>query len=170
MGKTVKVAGKAIWSKLHEDNRDMGPSDGSDLGNKLDASQGQYTLDLLLDFDTKAKMIKDGIPDKGLMGNLFKQYKQDIDYDWAGADYYVCKSPHFNPRFTNRDTGEVGVLIGEPLIYDADGVLYEERPYIVPNSDVIVKFDVWDKKIVQMLAIQVVNMAEPISSGEEGGF
>jgi len=74
MGKKVYVECPVNWAKLREEDRDMGKNmqEGSDARNKIDEVQGRYTVQLMLDKDTKKKMVSDGVPNKGMQAQLFK--------------------------------------------------------------------------------------------------
>ena len=57
MGKTVVVECEIEWAKLREEDRDMGPNDGSDFAANIQAKQGIYVANLMLTEETKKKMI-----------------------------------------------------------------------------------------------------------------
>jgi hypothetical protein len=148
MGKKVYVECELEWTKLREEDRDMGPRDGSDMANNFDAKQGIYVVNCVIDEAAKNKMVADGIPDKGLQAQLFKISKE-------GKSFYKATRPHFNPKFKNQDTGEQGVVMGAPVMlkmvegeylpwdWDTDGLVGN-------GSKATVKFDVWDGKITTM--------------------
>ena len=148
MGKKVYVECELEWTKLREEDRDMGPRDGSDMANNFDAKQGIYVVNCVIDEAAKNKMVADGIPDKGLQAQLFKTSKE-------GKSFYKATRPHFNPKFKNQDTGEQGVVMGAPVMlkmvegeylpwdWDTDGLVGN-------GSKATVKFDVWDGKITTM--------------------
>ena len=155
MGKTVVVECELEWAKLREDDRDMGPRDGSDMAINMEAKQGIYVVNLMLTEESKAKMIADGVPNKGLQAQLFKQSKE-------GRLYYKATRPHFNPKFRNMETNEQGVTIGEPAMFKQvgeDHVPWDwEVDGLVGNgSKAIVKLDVWDGKITQLEKVSVTN-------------
>lgn len=184
MGKKVYFPAKARWAKLRPADRDIGKNlpEGSDTRLKIEAEQGHYLLNAYIDRDTKKAMIDLGIPNKGMVGQLFKE-------DDTGELWYKCKRPHFNPRLKNRDTGEMGVVNGAPVVYktshggvtvvnnkpifqEEDATLiewdWEEDGLIGNDSDIIVKLDVWDGKIVTFEGIIVVNHVKYEAQG--GGF
>ena len=155
MGKTVQVECEVEWAKLREEDRDMGPNDGSDMANTFNMKQGVYVLNLMLTDESKAKMIKDGVPNTGLQAQLFKTNKE-------GQMYYKATRPHFNPKFVNQETGEQGVLVGPPAMFKRSGEDYvawdwEEDGLIGNGSKVIVKLDVWDGKITTLEKVAVVD-------------
>ena len=53
MGKTVQVECEVEWAKLREEDRDMGPKDGSDMANTFKIKQGVYVLNLMLTDESK---------------------------------------------------------------------------------------------------------------------
>lgn len=155
MGKTVVVECEIEWAKLREEDRDMGPNDGSDMAINMEAKQGVYVANLMLTEDTKKKMISDGVPNKGLQAQLFKTDKE-------GRMYYKATRPHFNPKFRNQETGEQGVAIGAPAMFKKVGENHvpwdwETDGLIGNGSKVIAKLDVWDGKITQLEKISVVD-------------
>ena len=155
MGKKVYVECELEWTKLREEDRDMGPRDGSDMANNFDAKQGIYVVNCVIDEATKDKMVADGIPNKGLQAQLFKTSKE-------GKDFYKATRPHFNPKFRNMETSEQGVTIGEPAMFKQvgeDHVPWDwEVDGLVGNgSKAIVKLDVWDGKITQLEKVSVTN-------------
>jgi len=155
MGKTVVVECEVEWAKLREEDRDMGPNDGSDMAINMDAKQGVYVINLMLTEDIKKRMIADGVPNKGLQAQLFKTDKE-------GRMYYKATRPHFNPKFRNQETGEQGVVIGAPAMFKKVGENHvpwnwETDGLIGNGSKVIAKLDVWDGKITQLEKISVVD-------------
>ena len=168
MGKKVYVECELEWTKLREEDRDMGPRDGSDMANNFDAKQGVYVVNCVIDDATKNKMVADGIPNKGLQAQLFKTSKE-------GKAFYKATRPHFNPKFKNQETGEQGVVTGAPAVlkmvdgeyinwdWDADGLIGN-------GSKATVKFDVWDGKITTMEKVLVTDHLKYEANNEEGGF
>tara|TARA_R110000737_G_scaffold43537_1_gene63977 strand:+ start:206 stop:712 length:507 start_codon:yes stop_codon:yes gene_type:complete len=168
MGKKVYVECELEWTKLREEDRDMGPQDGSDMANNFDAKQGVYVVNCVIDDEAKNKMVADGIPNKGLQAQLFKTSKE-------GKAFYKATRPHFNPKFKNQETGEQGVVTGAPKIlkmvdgeyvdwsWDADGLIGN-------GSKATVKFDVWDGKITTMEKVLVTDHLKYEAKSEEGGF
>ena len=49
MGKKVYVECELEWTKLREEDRDMGPNDGSDMANNFNAKQGIYVVNCIID-------------------------------------------------------------------------------------------------------------------------
>ena len=143
------------WAKLREEDRDMGPEDGSDMAKNFEDKQGVYVVNCYIDEGTRVKMIKDGIPDKGLQAQLFKTDKE-------GRVYYKATSPHFNPKFVDQETGEQGVIIGPPEVFDGEGDAltpwdWKSKGLIGNGTKAIVKFSVWDGKITTLQAIKVTD-------------
>lgn len=165
MGKTVVVECEVEWAKLRPEDRDMGPNDGSDMANNFSLKQGIYVVNLMLDEDSKAKMISDGVPNKGLQAQLFKT-KTD------GQMYYKATRPHFNPKFKNQETGEQGVEMGPPAMFKKVDKSYvpwdwDQDGLIGNNSKVIVKLDVWDGKITTLEKVAVIDHVVYESTGED---
>ena len=168
MGKKVYVECELEWTKLREEDRDMGPRDGSDMANNFDAKQGIYVVNCVIDEATKSKMVADGIPNKGLQAQLFKTSKE-------GKDFYKATRPHFNPKFRNQETGEQGVVTGAPAVLKmVDGEYtnwdWEEDGLIGNGSKATVKFDVWDGKITTMEKVLVTDHLKYEADNDEGGF
>lgn len=168
MGKKVYVECELEWTKLREEDRDMGPRDGSDMANNFDAKQGIYVVNCVIDEATKGKMVADGIPNKGLQAQLFKTSKE-------GKDFYKATRPHFNPKFRNQETGEQGVVTGAPAVLKmVDGEYinwdWEADGLIGNGSKATVKFDVWDGKITTMEKVLVTEHLKYEANNDEGGF
>ena len=168
MGKKVYVECELEWTKLREEDRDMGPRDGSDMANNFDAKQGIYVVNCVIDEATKSKMVADGIPNKGLQAQLFKTSKE-------GKAFYKATRPHFNPKFRNPDTGEQGVVTGAPAVLKmVDGEYinwdWEADGLIGNGSKATVKFDVWDGKITTMEKVLVTDHLKYEADNDEGGF
>jgi|TARA_B110000459_G_C16563311_1_gene472655 hypothetical protein len=168
MGKKVYVECELEWTKLREEDRDMGPRDGSDMANNFDAKQGIYVVNCVIDEATKSKMVADGIPNKGLQAQLFKTSKE-------GKDFYKATRPHFNPKFRNQETGEQGVVTGAPAVLKmVDGEYinwdWEADGLIGNGSKATVKFDVWDGKITTMEKVLVTEHLKYEANNDEGGF
>jgi len=168
MSKTryVYVDGKAFYAKLKPENRDTGANlpEGSDQRNKIEEVQGYYVMNLQVTPEAKKKAIADGIPNKGMTGQLWKE-------DEEGNPYYKAKRAHFNPKFTDRETGEQGVVMGPPdvlLVQDGKNVPFDGL--IGNESDVTVKFSVWDEKKVEMLAVRINDLVEYESEGVKEDF
>jgi hypothetical protein len=157
MGKKVFVKCTLNWARLMESNRDMGPKDGSDVAEKIDSVQGFYTADCIIDEDTKEKMIKDGIPNKGLQAQLFKKNAD-------GDMFYKAKRGHFNPKFRDEN-GNPGVVMGPPKVLKKTDNGYEawdwETDGLIGNgTEAEVKFDVWDGKITTLEAVCVTKLVQ----------
>jgi hypothetical protein len=168
MGKKVYVECELEWTKLREEDRDMGPRDGSDMANNFDAKQGIYVVNCVIDEATKSKMVADGIPNKGLQAQLFKTSKE-------GKAFYKATRPHFNPKFRNQETGEQGVVTGAPAVLKmVDGEYinwdWEADGLIGNGSKATVKFDVWDGKITTMEKVLVTDHLKYEADNDEGGF
>ena len=155
-----------MWAKMTEDERDMGPQDGSDVAMKIEAKKGQYTVNLMLTPEKKAEMITAGIPSKGLVGQNYKT-------DKSGKDYYYAKAPHFNPLFKDTATGAQGVLVGPPKIWQTvDG---EVVPWVISehgnlgNGTVVTaKFSVYKQSIVQLVGLMIEGHVAYEASGDDG--
>jgi hypothetical protein len=156
----VDFEGTVKFAKVFESDRDMAENlqDG-DQKNKIVAEQGHYVLTVNITPETKAKMIADGVPDKGMVGQLFKQ-------DDQGNLSYKCKRPHFNPRL-NKGEGEV---MGAPVVMDAASDLWDESVVIGKDSKLKIRLDVWDDKIVTLQAVRVLELQEytPDTTGLAG--
>ena len=155
MGKTVVVECEIEYAKLREEDRDFGPHDGSDMAISMEAKQGVYVVNLMLTEDSKAKLIKDGVPNKGLQAQLFKTNKE-------GRMFYKATRPHFNPKFKNQETGEQVVTVGPPALFkkvDEDYAPWDWEKYglIGNGTKAIVKLDVWDGKITTLEKVAVVD-------------
>ena len=146
----VDFEGTAKFAKVFEHNRDMGENlmDG-DQKDKILAEQGHYILTVGITPETKKQMIADGVPNKGMVGQLFKE-------DDEGNLSYKCKRPHFNPRL-NRGEGEV---MGAPVVMDAENNEWDEEVLIGRDSKLKVRVDVWDGKIVTLHAVKVQELVE----------
>jgi|TARA_R110002072_G_scaffold247710_1_gene406895 hypothetical protein len=157
MGKKVYVECSVNWAKLQESDRDMGKNmpEGSDARAKIEEVQGRYTVQLMLDEDSKKKMVEDGVPNKGMQAQLFKE-------DQDGNEYFSARKGHFNPKFKDEVTGEYGVTMGPPRVRktNEDGVIvpwdFNEDGLIGNGSRVIALLDVWDGKLTTLEAIKVV--------------
>jgi hypothetical protein len=167
----VYVEGTTQFAKVFEGQQDLGTNyaEGSEERNNLEAVQGKYVMNIFMDKETKAKAIADGIPNKGMVKQLWKE-------DDEGNIYYKCTRKHFNPKFTDRDTGEQGVVMGPPKIVmqtedggirawdkDTDGAIGN-------GSTVVVKFNVWQDKICEMEAVKVVEHVKYEPETNEGDF
>ena len=170
MGKKVYVECELEWTKLQEEDRDMGSNlmEGSDQRNNIEAKQGLYIVNCVIDEAAKSKMIADGIPNKGLQAQLFKTNKD-------GKDFYKATRPHFNPKFFNKETGEQGVVMGEPAVLKlVDGEYinwdWDDDGLIGNGSKATVKFDVWDGKITTMEKVLITEHLKYEANNDEGGF
>jgi hypothetical protein len=168
---TVYIEGTAQYARVFEGDQDLGKNlpEGSDQRVKLESIQGQYVMNLYVTKDAKKKALADGIPNKGMVGQLWKE-------DQEGEIFYKCTRKHFNPKFTDKTTGEQGVVMGPPQVVKdtPEGVKPWDKAtdgVIGNGSKVVVKFNVWEDKICEMQAIKVVELVpyEPASSNE-GGF
>ena len=168
MGKKVYVECELEWTKLREEDRDMGPRDGSDMANNFDAKQGIYVVNCVVNEDAKNKMVADGIPNKGLQAQLFKTSKE-------GKGFYKATRPHVNPKFVDKETGQQGVVMGPPKVLkmiDGDYIEWDwEADGLIGNgSKATVKFDVWDGKITTMEKVLVTDHLKFEANNDEGGF
>lgn len=171
MGKKVYVECELEWAnKLQEEYRDMGSNlmEGSDQRNNIEAKQGLYIVNCVIDEATKSKMIAEGIPNKGLQAQLFKTNKE-------GKDFYKATRPHFNPKFINKETGEQGVVMGAPeVIKKVDGEYvnwdWDQDGRLGDGTKATVKFDVWDGKITTMEKVLITEHLIYEANNDEGGF
>jgi len=149
----VDFTGTAMFSKVFERNRDMGDNlqDG-DQKDKITAEQGHYVMNVKITPEVKKQMIADGVPNKGMVGQLFKE-------DDQGNAFYKCKRPHFNPRL-NKGEGDV---MGAPMVMDENNDSWDTEVNIGNGSEVKVRLDVWDGKIVTLHAVKVLNLEEYVS-------
>jgi hypothetical protein len=166
----VYVTGIAQYAKVFEGQQDLGANlpEGADQRNKLEAVKGQFVMNLLMNRADKKKAIADGIPDKGMTGMLWKE-------DAEGEVFYKCTRKNFNPKFTDKETGEAGVLMGPPKILMADGDGHRDWDLatdgtIGNGSEVIVKFNVWQDKICEMDTIKVLTHVKYEPETQSGGF
>jgi hypothetical protein len=167
----IKIEGVPLeWPKLLESNRDMGPEDGSETGDKITLKQGQYVVDVMLSDEKYQEMVDAGIPTKGLIGNNYKQRD-------TGEKYYKAKRGHFNPNFTDQETGERGVVVGPPDIFKFDESTGEVVPWdwavdgMIGNGTIAtVKFNVYNKKIVELVGILVTDLVPFESTANDGGW
>jgi len=161
----VDFEGTVSYAKVFEQNRDMGTNlpEGSDARNKIEAEQGHYVANVFITKETKKAMIAAGVPNKGMVGQLFKE-------DDDGNLFYKCKRPHFNPRLK---VAEGGMVMGAPkVVYTNDEGEnavwdFETDGFIGNESLVKVRLDVWEGKIVTLHAIKVLELVE--FEGSEGG-
>ena len=149
----VDFIGTAMFSKVFERNRDMGDNlqDG-DQKDKITAEQGHYVMNVKITPEVKEQMIADGVPNKGMVGQLFKE-------DDQGNAFYKCKRPHFNPRL-NKGEGDV---MGAPTVMDENNDSWDTEVNIGNGSEVKVRLDVWDGKIVTLHAVKVLNLEEYVA-------
>jgi len=167
---TVYMHGKARYAKVFEHNRDMGENlQPGDQKDKIELTQGQYIVDLVVTPEEKVKAISNGIPDKGMIG---MRWKTNND----GEAFYKASRKHFNPNMTDRDTGEKGVIQGPPQIMkkvDGENVKwdFDEDGFIGNDSEVVLKMNVWQDKIVDLQAILVLDHVEFVpDGGNDDGF
>lgn len=168
MGKKVYVECELEWTKLRPEDRDMGPRDGSDMAKNMEAKDGVYVVNCLINEEQKKKMVADGIPNKGLQAQLFKTNKE-------GRGFYKATRPHVNPKFRNKDTGEMGVVTGPPeMLKQVDGEYIKwdwDTDGLVGNgSKATVKFDVWDGKITTMEKVLINELVTYEANGEGDAF
>ena len=167
MGKKVYVECQLEWTRLREDNRDMGPEDGSDLSRKIESKQGQYIVDCLISDEEEKTMLEQGVPNKGLHAGNWKTNKE-------GNRLYKAKRGHFNPMFKDKDTGEMGVVTGPPKVFKlVDGEYlpwdWETDGLIGNGSKATVKLDVYKDRVVTMEKV-CINELVVYEAEEEGGF
>lgn len=166
----VYMEGTAKYARIFEGQEDVGANleVGSDQRNKIEAVKGQFIMNLMMSKEDKKKAIADGIPDKGMVGQYWKE-------DQDGNIFYKCVRKNFNPKFTDKETGEPGVLMGPPMVVKMvdDAVVpwdHEDDGSIGDGSAVVVKMNVWDGKISELLAVKVVEHVEYVPETQEGDF
>lgn len=183
-GKTkwLYAEGKAQWAKIKEDQRDFGENlpAGSDQRIKLENVQGMYSMNLLLTEDQQDAMEDSGFPVSGMAGQLFKKDRE------TKQRFYKSTRQHFNPAFVNENSDGI---MGPPEVFlmtagscevkggrfsvseDFDMVPFDGP--IGNESDVVVKYSVWDMKKVTMERILITNLVEfetDSGSANHGGF
>lgn len=166
MAKTnyVTFKGKARYAKVFEGQQDLGTNlPEGDQKAKFESVKGYYTLDVEIDKETKKKMIADGIPGKGMAGQLFKE----VTDKETGEDILIYRTRRevFNPKFVDKNTGETGVFRGPPSVVGIEGGATfpwnrEEHGDIGNGSDIAVKVSVWNDSKVTLEAIRVDNLVE----------
>ena len=165
--KYVYLTGKAQYARLREDNRDMGANlpEGSDQRNKIEAEDCHYIMNLLVTPEAKKQAIADGVPNRGMMAQLWKE-------DAEGNPYYKCKRVHKNNKLKDRETGEFGVIFGPPkvLIVNAEGKNEPFNDDIGNDSVTTVKLSVYDDKIVTMEAVRVDELIEWVRDEDDNRF
>ena len=150
----VDFEGTAKFARVFEHNRDMGDNlDDGDQKTKIQNEQGHYVLNVYITPETKKKMIADGVPNKGMVGQLFKE-------DNEGNLFYKAKRPHFNPRIQG------GKEMGPPVVMDADSVEWDDQVLIGNGSKLKVRLDVWDGKISTLHAVKVLELTEYVPDSE----
>ena len=165
----VYMEGTAQYARIFEGQQDMGSNlpEGSDQRVKLESVKGHFVMNLFMTEEAKKKAIADGIPTKGMVGQYWKEDKE-------GNIFYKCVRKNFNPKFTDKETGEPGVLMGPPTVVKQtdDGIEpwdYEVDGNVGNDSKVVVKMNVWDDKISEMLAVKVVEHV-PFVPESQGDF
>jgi len=165
----IYMEGTAQYARIFEGQQDMGSNlpEGSKARVKLESTKGQFVLNLFMTKEAKKQAIADGIPNKDLVGQLWKE-------DDDGNVYYKCTRKNFNPKFKDKETGEPGVLMGPPTVVKQtdDGIEpwdYEVDGNVGNDSKVVVKMNVWDDKISEMLAVKVVEHV-PFVPESQGDF
>ena len=156
----VDFEGKAKYAKIFEHNRDMGDNlEDGDQKNKIVSEQGHYVLYVGITPETKKQMIAAGVPNTGMVGQLFKE-------DAEGNIFYKCKRPHFNPRINKGE----GKLMGPPVVMDAENNGWDDQVPVGDLSDLKVRVEVWDNKIVTLHAVKVLYLVEfvPDDTGLSG--
>lgn len=159
--KTIYFDGLARYARVFEGQQDTGANlPEGDQKRKFQEAQGFYTMDVVIDKETKKKMIADGIPGKGMSGQLFKEV---TDKD-TGEDLliYRVRREVFNPKLTDKETGEQGVLLGAPKVIDADGKPWDRETMgdIGNGSKVTVKVTCWSESKVTLQAVKVNELVE----------
>jgi len=156
----VDFEGTAKFAKIFEHNRDMGDNlEDGDQKTKILSEQGHYILNVYITPETKKDMIAAGVPNKGMVGQLFKE-------DNDGNIFYKCKRPHFNPRINQGE----GKVMGAPIVMDVDSKEWDDQALVGNGSKLKVRLDVWDGKIVTLHAVKVLDLVEyvPDNTGLSG--
>lgn len=183
MSKTKQIVFKDIsvrFARVFEENRDMGDNlpEGSDAKMKIEETQGKYAIDLPMSREYKQQMIQAGIPNKGMLGQLWKE-------DSDGEVFYKATRKHFNPKLRDKETSDYGVVQGPPKVvmaeFNDEGKIVSNRPWVFKDEDgefqdgylgnesiCDVRVSVWDDKIVTLEAILVKEHIEfePEGNGE----
>lgn len=159
--KTIYFDGLARYARVFVGQEDTGANlPEGDQKRKFQEAQGFYTMDVVIDTATKKKMIADGIPGKGMSGQLFKEV---VDKD-TGEDLliYRVRREVFNPKLTDKETDEQGVYLGAPKVINSDGKLWDRETMgdIGNGSKVTVKVTVWGESKVTLQAIKVNELVE----------
>lgn len=164
--KIIYVSGTAQYARVFEGSQDLGTNlpEDSDQRNKLESVQGQYVMNLMVTPEAKKKAIADGIPTKGMIGQLWKE-------DSDGNPFYKCTRKHFNPKLVDKETGEQGVVMGAPKVLlktpEGNKVYTKDDGLIGNGSEVTVKFSVWEEKIVDMVAVLITDLVEYTPEGND---
>lgn len=163
---TVYLKGKAYY--LNPWWRDFGKNMSEDKRGKFITAQGRYSTRVLLPFDNRDDaedhLLKLGIPLDGMFGNLLKR-----DRDTKEIFYKVTRD-HYNPRFTNPDTGEKGVIMGPPPLVNNDKEVLPEGTRVGNGSDITVKLNVWigtKAKNITWEATQINSLVEYVAPQKE---
>jgi hypothetical protein len=154
------------WVKVREEDRDMGPQDGSDVATKIDAVQGRYTLNIILT-DEQDKELRTMVPTSGMSAQLFKTDKD-------GRKIYVIRREHFNPKFVKEGEPESGI-VGPPEVFKlVDGAAvawdFEEDGLIGNGSICSIKGSNWDNKKVTLQKILVTDLVVFEPEAQDGGY
>lgn len=161
----IYVPCSLLWSKLREEDRDMGNGNGTDMDKKIESVQGNYCVTLVITNQTYSEMELLGIPTKGLHGQLFSETED-------GWEYRV-KRGHFNPAFTDKSTGEKGVIIGAPAVVyeDDDGVMrpwdFDEMGLLGNGTVAKVKLDLWRKNGLSKVTLEAVRVISQVEYDED---
>lgn len=157
--KYLKYPAYLFWAKLKEENRDMGPQDGSKLAKRIDQEEGRYTVDLHISESTKNQMIQDGIPEE-VLG--YAQFKESEEYDnyWV----YRAKRPHRSPTLVDEETGE-NVVFGPPEVIDLSASLEAEEKCFIKGllgngTEAEIKLSNWNDSIITLVGVAVKELVE----------
>lgn len=159
--KTIYFDGEARYARIFPGQEDIGANlPEGEQKRKFQEAQGFYTMDVVIDKETKKKMIADGIPGKGMSGQLFKEV---VDKD-TGEDLliYRVRREVFNSKLTDKETDEQGVYLGAPKVINSDGKLWDRETMgdIGNGSKVTVKVSVWSESKVTLQAVKVNDLVE----------
>jgi len=153
---------KINWAKVFEHNRDMGSED-----YPLTEIDGQYSVEMEVDDETKAQMIADGIPEEALGYPMFKPSE---DGGWL----YRAKRPHIEPKMIDQDTGKP-VVMGPPNVVDwnktqeaGEAVKWDSDVLIGNGSEGKVKLRIWSngkRRKITLMSVAVSKLVEYESEG-----
>lgn len=160
--KNVYLKGKARYIRPYHNDTGENLPDG-DLKAKLQKTEGQYTAEVVLPFDSRDDAEEHlnslGVPTDGMMGNLLKRKKLD---DGTVEIVYKITRPHMEPNFEDP-------LMGPPKVVDADNNEWDPEVLIGNGSDITVKLNVWTgtkAKKIRWDGVRVESLVEYVPNDE----